>query len=1178
MATEPKIRYDIEAGIKGEADVQALAATIRSLGDSLEGDLKKQATDAAAALEGLGNKQAAVQTFGTLRRESESLGAELNTVTATVDRLGAELPQAAAATQRLAEAERAARTAAAGAKADLDEQRAALTALRAEYTGNARRTAEFREAQAQLLVTVKDLRTNLREQQAAVSTAAGASRAAQTAEKSLADQYERSVAEARRLSAAVGDKGRALEATRAQLSSYGIQTTQLVAAERQLAESITQVRERVAGLAPAFAQAAAASSSSTARQAADQRTVREGLKGIGDQLRQIQSIASVAIGGGLLGGVIKSVADTADEFKNLQARIRLVTGEGDNFSTAFSGVQRIALATNSALADTGTLFTRIARAGTDAGLSVQQATAQALGLTETINQAVQLSGSSAEASSAAITQLIQGLQSGVLRGDEFNSVMEQAPRLAQALAAGVGRTTGELRRLAEQGGLTTDVVVRALTTQSATVAAEFGKLPQTVGRSLQNLQTQWQLYIGEQDKGFASSANLAKLIDGLAKNLDLLVGSLVAAGKAWAAIKIAGLAADVYRWATATTGATVAIQANTAALATNTVAHGANAAAQRATAAATAGTGLAMRAGTAQFASGAAVLGRFSGLLGPFGIAVAALTPEIIGLTRSAAEGVANWQGYGRAIADAEGRLKAQEAAAAANAQAQRSLAIALQEARDKQFQLSKEASTLIAKFDEMRKNGESASDAITKIGRDFDLATVPGIANAAAVLDKLVADGKLSAGEFQAAWSQALSGEDLGVFETRARAAFAGTTREAERLAAVLDGSAREAVKRTGLDFDVLSGKIGSTARKAINDTGAIVANLDRLKRQGVDTGTALVASLSRGIDTADGQKAIEALRGQIEGLRKELGQDVTDGLLQKLDKQAADLKVKMDELKPGIQSTAEAFKFFGLETEKQMLDVARSTKGAYDVLKASGQATADQLVEAFERAAAAATKANKGITPAGVATERAVLQARQRTENYAKGTTNALKGAGDKWKEYGKEVQQVAEDIGLDPALDQRGKGPAIIDQAQQINSQTGATREQRLGGQNAVDNRLMFEIRDKLNSNTLTAADAGSIKAVLAALAQNRAVNASVDRQSAGAISLEGRRDDAQWQAVGARLAAELAKIERPAGESTTHKVEITTPDGSTQAVDMRSESEAGKLVETLGKLSKRTVRKR
>ena len=778
----------------------------------------------------------------------------------------------------------------------------------------------------------------------------------------------------------------------------------------------------------------------------------------------------------------------------------------------------------------------------------------------------------AEASGAAITQLIQGLQSGVLRGEEFNSVMEQAPRLAQALAQGVGRTTGELRKMAEQGALTTDVVIRALTSQASAVSAEFGKLPQTVGRALQNLQTQWSLYVGATDNGFASSANLARIIDALSRNLDTLVTTLYSAGKAWAAIKIAGLAADVYRWATATTGATVAIQANTVAVAGNTAAHGANALAQRASATAATGTGVAMAANTAKFASGAAVLGRFSGLLGPFGIAVAAVSPQIISLTQSLGEGVAKWQGYGRAIEDAEGRVKAQEAAALANAAAQRQLAITLQEARDKQFELTKESQGLIGKFDELRTKGDSAAEAIGKIGKDFDLQSVPGIANASAVLDKLVSDGKISAGQFQEAWSEALKNEDLAVFETNARAAFSGAAREGERIAAVLNGSAREAIRRTGLDYDVLAGGIGKASRSAINDTDAIIRNLARLKTQGVDTGLALTASISKGIDTADSQKAVEALRGQIEAVRTALGGDVADGLLAKLAERADEVQLKLDQIKAGLPTVGEAFKTFGFETEEQMKRVAKSTQDAYDVLKASGKATADQLAVAFERAADAATKANRGIAPAGSQTERETIRARQQVENYGKTTAEKLSGATKAWKEHGEEVQKTAEEIGLDPRADRRGQTAGIIGPNQVLKSDSGDTRADRLSGQNAVDNRLMFELRDKLNAGTLGPEDAASLRAVIAALDQNRKQNAEADRKGSF-ISTEGRRDDAMWQSIGARFAQELKKLEAP-DRSTKHEVAITLPTGDAKAVRMGSESDAKDLVDILQKLQGRT----
>ena len=119
----------------------------------------------------------------------------------------------------------------------------------------------------------------------------------------------------------------------------------------------------------------------------------------------------------------KGLAETADEVNNLRARIKLAVGEGELFNQMWAKVAETALRTNSSLEGTGTLFARIAEVGKDAGLSAQKAAEQSLAIVESINQAVQLSGGSAESAQAAVTQLIQGMQSGVLRGEEFNSVM-----------------------------------------------------------------------------------------------------------------------------------------------------------------------------------------------------------------------------------------------------------------------------------------------------------------------------------------------------------------------------------------------------------------------------------------------------------------------------------------------------------------------------------------------------------------------------------------------------------------------------------------------------------------------------------------------------------------------------------------------------------------------------------
>ncbi len=577
---DPKIKYDIEAAVKGEADAEALAKTLRGVGDVLEGDLQQSALAAAQALEALGSKQRAIDSFGQLKRETTDLEGALQKATAQVDRLGNELPQATANTQQLSAAERAAATALEQARASLQSKRDTLKAVREETQGAARRTDEYKATVAGLKEGIKTATAEVRDQQQALRGTAQATAQAQNAEAALRKEYDLAIGSSVRLSTELGNKRRALSETREIMQAVGISTTNLAQSEASLKAAVAQVRQEVVALAPAYQQAAAASSQSTQVQAQNQRTLREGMTSISTQLQRIQNIATVALGGSYVGGLAKSVADTADQFRNLEARIKLATGEGPQFQAAFAGVTQVALRTNSALDETGTLFTRLAKAGQEAGQNAQEAQRNALGLTETINQAIQLSGASADASKAAITQLIQGLQSGVLRGEEFNSVMEQAPRLAQALANGLGVTTGELRKMAEQGALTSDVVMKSLKGQADVVAAEFGKLPPTVGRALQNLSTQWTLYVGESDKGLISSANAAKVIDALAKNLDTVVSTLTAAGKAWAAIKIAGLVADFARWATQMLTATTALEANTAAAVRNTAAQQANSAAQ----------------------------------------------------------------------------------------------------------------------------------------------------------------------------------------------------------------------------------------------------------------------------------------------------------------------------------------------------------------------------------------------------------------------------------------------------------------------------------------------------------------------------------------------------------------------------------------------------------------------
>ncbi len=225
--------------------------------------------------------------------------------------------------------------------------------------------------------------------------------------------------------------------------------------------------------------------------------------------------AMAAVGVGLS---VQGLAQAADSYTNLSTRISIATKESGNFEQAISGVHQIALSTNSNLTTTADLFTRLNTVTKDMGMSQQQA----LDLTKTVTQAIQIGGGSAEAADAAVTQFIQAMQGGVLRGEEFNSIMEGGYGLAEALAKGLGVTTGELRKMAEAGELSSERVVTAISSQAASVQATYDKFPTTIGNALQRISTSWEILIGQMDQANGASATVAQWLVTLADNIQEL--------------------------------------------------------------------------------------------------------------------------------------------------------------------------------------------------------------------------------------------------------------------------------------------------------------------------------------------------------------------------------------------------------------------------------------------------------------------------------------------------------------------------------------------------------------------------------------------------------------------------------------------------------------------------------
>lgn len=222
----------------------------------------------------------------------------------------------------------------------------------------------------------------------------------------------------------------------------------------------------------------------------------------------------------------KSIGDIADRMKLIDSRLKLATKSQEEFEAAQAGTLAIARETGQALEDTAGLYTRLADSMRALGATQQDT----LRLTSTINKAIVVSGAGAATSAAGIQQLAQAFASGVLRGDEFNSVMENTPRISQAIADGLGVPIGALREMAKAGKLTADVVAGALQGQADIINREFAQMPLTIGRAMQNLRTEFAQFVKRADESTSASRRLADGIQYLATHIDDLVSIAVIGG------------------------------------------------------------------------------------------------------------------------------------------------------------------------------------------------------------------------------------------------------------------------------------------------------------------------------------------------------------------------------------------------------------------------------------------------------------------------------------------------------------------------------------------------------------------------------------------------------------------------------------------------------------------------
>lgn len=240
--------------------------------------------------------------------------------------------------------------------------------------------------------------------------------------------------------------------------------------------------------------------------------------------RSMSSLSGVAVA--LAAALsVKQVSEYADAWATVNNKLANSLRPNEQLADVTERVFNITQQTRSSLDATASLYARLERATRQYGTSADDLAK----LTTIINQGFVVSGATAQEAENAIIQLSQGLASGALRGEEFNSVNEQGNRLIVALADSMGVSIGEIRNMAAQGKLTTDVVVNGLLSQGAVIGKEFANTTTTISQALQVAGNNVTKFFGENSTVKTGAAIFNDAVVTASENIGVLSAALTAA-------------------------------------------------------------------------------------------------------------------------------------------------------------------------------------------------------------------------------------------------------------------------------------------------------------------------------------------------------------------------------------------------------------------------------------------------------------------------------------------------------------------------------------------------------------------------------------------------------------------------------------------------------------------------
>ena len=247
---------------------------------------------------------------------------------------------------------------------------------------------------------------------------------------------------------------------------------------------------------------------------ADLAKLRQSVEGIqtstGKVSRNLIRLGSATIAFGSIAAAARGYTNMSDTLTNLENRIRTVTTTQKEFNGAFSQIRQIAIGTRSDLDSIAKLYTKISLNSKEMGASQGQVAA----LTSAVAKSLAISGASAEEAKSSIQQFAQAMASGKLAGDEFRTVLENAPSLANSIAKGLHVSLGEMYKLRDEGKLLASSVFGAILNQQDAINEKFGKLRVTYSSAFTNLGNSLLLLFGAVKSNlFNSSSSFAAMIN-----------------------------------------------------------------------------------------------------------------------------------------------------------------------------------------------------------------------------------------------------------------------------------------------------------------------------------------------------------------------------------------------------------------------------------------------------------------------------------------------------------------------------------------------------------------------------------------------------------------------------------------------------------------------------------------